>query len=150
MEKFKSVLQKRIALMGAFNGLAIIFIALTGAYGNRAVSANEEICDMIHGFQIGIFIGIQIVMLFFIGKYLGSLKNTEKLQKLYVEENDERTRLIQDKIGGVGLSFTLGSIATGTVISGFFNLIVFSTLVGVLIFSVLVEIFLMIYYNHKF
>ena len=150
MEKFKNVLKRRISLMAAFNGLAIAFIALTGLYGNSTAGNNANISDMIHGSQAGFFIGIQLIMVINITKYRKALKNDEKLKKLYVEETDERTKLIQDKIGGVGFNFTLASIATAAVVSGFFNEIVFKSLAGVLIFIVLVKASLKLYYKNKF
>jgi len=150
MEKFKKVLKRKIALMSIFNALVIIFIAVTVAYGNRSIGGSENISDMIHGFQVGFFVGLQLVMVKYIGKYGNALRDEEKLKKLYVEENDERTKLIGDKIGGIGFNFTLGALATASVISGFFNEIVFATLAGVLIFSVLVKGSLKLYYRQKF
>lgn len=150
MEKFKSVLKKRISIMLVFNVVAIIFIALTGLFSHMSVGGDEDINDMIHGFQVGIFIGLQMVILIYVTKYRNALKNEDELKKLYIEENDERVKLIKDKIGGVGLNFTLGIIATATVTSGFFNQIVFITLLGVLFFSVIVKGSLKIYYRRKF
>ena len=150
MEKFKNVLKKRLVFAGVFNGLAVIFIALTGMYAHSTILGSEHITDLIRGFQVGLFIGIQLVMLTYVGKYTKALKSEDKLKKLYIEENDERTKLIEDKIGGVGFNFVLGAIATATVMAGFFHQIVFITLLGVLIFIVLVKGFLKIYYRNKF
>lgn len=150
MESFKKVLQKRLALMVTFNVLSAGFILLTGALGNMAASGSESLTGMIQGFQIGIFVGLQIMVLVYISKYVKALKKEDVLRKLYVEENDERRRLIQDKIGGAGFNFVLGVIATATVISGFYHQIVFATLLGVLIFIVHVKAVLKIYYRNKF
>lgn len=111
---------------------------------------SENIGDFISGFQVGIFIGLQIAVLTYIAKYRKALKDELQLKKLYVEENDERTKLINDKIGGVGFNFTLGVIATATVISGFFHQIIFITLLVVLSFIVLEKGFLKLYYRNKF
>lgn len=150
MDKFKGVLKKRLSLMMAFNGLAVVFIALTGAYGNKAAGGNENLADMIHGFQVGVFLGLEIMILIYIGKYTRALKNETELKKLYFAEKDERTKLIQDKIGGAGFNFTLASIATASVIAGFLSQTVFATLLGVLIFITLVKGSLKIYYRNKF
>lgn len=149
MERFKNVLKKRIALMALFNVLAIGFIALTGIYENMTAKGSENIADMIHGFQVGIFVCLQLMICVYILKYQRALINEAELNKLYIVENDERTKFIKDKIGGVGFNFCLGLIATATVISGFFHQIVFITLLGVLIFIVLVKGFLKIYYKVK-
>ncbi|MGB7605715.1 MAG: hypothetical protein WBL93_09585, partial [Lutisporaceae bacterium] len=100
--------------------------------------------------QVGIFIGIQIMMLITIAKYERALKDENKLEKLYIEEHDERRKLIQDKIGGIGFNFAIGAIATATVMSGFFHQLVFLTLLWVLILMVFVKGFLKIYYKNKF
>ena len=145
MEKFKMSLKKRLALMMMFNGVAVIFVLLTGIYGNMMVSS-----DMIHGFQVGVFVGMQIIMIKFITKYKRALSNENELRKIYIEENDERTKHIKDKIGGVGFKFSLGMIATATIIAGFFNEIVFITLCATLMFMALEKGFLKVYYRNKF
>lgn len=150
MENFRIVLKKRLSLMVTFNVVIAVFIALTGAYVNLISTGSEHITDMIHGFQIGIFIGLQLIMLVYISKYRNALKFESKLKKLYIEEKDERTKLINDKIGGVGSNFTLGVIATATVMSGFFHQLVFITLLGVLSFIVIVKGILKVYYRNKF
>ena len=150
MENFRNVLKKRIALGIAFNVLAVTFIVLTGTNSNMIPNINKNTADMIHGFQVGIFAHLQIIMLVYIFKYKRALKNEDELKELYIEENDERKKLIKDKIGGVGFNFILGVIATATVISGFFHELVFITLLGVLFFIVLVKGVLKIYYRNKF
>jgi len=151
MKNFKEVLQKRLLFMGLFNGLAVIFIVLTGAYYDSiAASGSQNIADMIRGFQVGIFISLQTVLLLYMTKYRKALKDETKLKLLYVEEHDERTKLITDKIGGLGFNFTLASIATATVMAGFFHQTVFITLLLVLIYAVLVKGSLKIYYKNKY
>lgn len=150
MENFKNVLKKRLTLMGCFNGLIVVFIVLTSIYSNMLTNGSEHIADMIHGFQVGIFIGLQIVLVMYIAKYIKALKNEDELKKLYIEEHDERTKLIKDKIGGVGFDFSLDAIATATIMAGFFHQMVFVTLLGVLIFMLLVKGFLKVYYRNKF
>jgi hypothetical protein len=150
MEKFRRILNRRLALMISFNGLVIAFIVLTIMYGRMAADGSENLADMIRGFQVGIFLGLQLAILVMAVKYMRALKNDIELKKLYVEENDERTKLIQDKIGGTGFNFIIGSIAAATVIAGFLSQIVFITLLGVLLFIVLVKGSLKLYYRNKF
>lgn len=149
MENFRKVLKKRLSLMVSFNVVAAAFIGLIGAYGNMTAISNDNIAEMIHGFQVGIFLGLQIVMLLYISKYRNALRDEEKLKRLYIEEHDERTKLIKEKIGGVGFNFTLGAIGTATIVSGFLSEVVFLTLLGVLLFTVFVKGFLKLYYRNK-
>ncbi|MDF2519800.1 MAG: rane protein [Clostridia bacterium] len=150
MEKFKSTLKNRLALIITFNGLTVIFILLTAIYSNMTAAGSEALTDMIRGFQTGIFIGLQFAMLTLIVKYAKALKNDEVLKNLYIQEKDERKKLIQDKIGGVGFNFTIGTAAAATVTAGFLNQLVFVTLLGVLVFMVFVKAFLKLYYKNKF
>lgn len=150
MEKFRSALKKRLALMIGFDGFAIILIALTGFYGNMTAGGKENLTDFIEGFQVGIFFALQIMILVSLVSYAKALKSESSLKKLYIKEKDERRKLIQDKIGGVGFNFAFGAIATATVMAGFFHQIVFATLTGVLIFMALVKGFLKVYYRNKF
>jgi hypothetical protein len=150
MEKFKNVLKRRIAFMLAFNGLAIAFIILS-IYIARLKSHNgSEMDGFVSGFQIGIYFGLQIVIIIYVIKYLKALKSDIELKKLYIKENDEREKVIRDKIGGVGLDFSLAVIATAAVISGFFNQTVFMTLLAVLVAVVAIKGTLKIYYRRKF
>jgi hypothetical protein len=150
MEKFKDVLKKRMALVGGLNGLALVFISLSGVYGFMAADGSKDISDMIRGFQVGIFIALQIMVIVYFGMYYKALQSDEALKKLYIEENDERTKYIQDKIGGTGFNLIIGAMGTATVIAGFFNQTVFLTLLGALIFIVLIKGFLKLYYRFKY
>lgn len=150
MENFKDVLKRRIRIMNTFNLLAVCFIALSNVYRYMNYIKSVEMADMIHGFQVGIFIGLEFMMVMFVIKYRKALKSEVELKKLYIEEMDERKRLIRDKIGGTALNICMGGIATATIIAGFFNEIAFLSLMGALIFITLVKGVLKIYYKNKF
>ena len=149
MEKFKLVLKQRLNLMFAMNGLILAFIALTGMYGTMATQGNQHFADMIHGFQVGIFVGLQLLMIIGIMKYQKALKDETSLKKIYIEENDERRRLIKSKISGTSFDFSLGAIATATVVAGFFHHLIFVTLFAVLAFMCLLKGALKLYYKNK-
>ncbi|MBZ9689092.1 hypothetical protein G9F72_022600 [Clostridium estertheticum] len=150
MEQYRNILNKKLTLMTVFTVLAATFIVLTGVFVNKSASINEDISDMIHGFQVGIFIGLQVTMIIYIAKYRKALKNENELKKLYIKEHDERIRLINDKISGVGFNFCLVAITTAIITAGFFSQIIFLTLLGVLTFMCLVKGSLKIYYRNKF
>ena len=150
MEQYKKVVKKKVGLMTGFSVMAAFFIALIGATGNIMARTNGPISDMINGFQVGIFIGLELSMLNFSAKYRKALKTEDELKKLYIEEHDERTKLIRNKIGGVGFNFSLGAIATATIMAGFLNQMVFITLLGVLCFMAIVKGCLKVYYRRKF
>ncbi|MFD1178972.1 hypothetical protein ACFQ3W_22085 [Paenibacillus puldeungensis] len=79
-----------------------------------------------------------------------ALSSEDRLKKMYIEMNDERSKLIKDKIGGMGFNFSIAVVATATIVSGFFHQLVFVTLLAVLIFLVTVKAVLKLYYKKKY
>ncbi|MPQ33479.1 hypothetical protein E4V42_18890 [Clostridium estertheticum] len=150
MIEYKQSLSKKLKLMRTFTCLAAVLIALTGTFVRMTTGLNENISDLMPAFQVGMFIGLQIVMLVYIAKYSKALKTEDGLKNLYIEEHDERTKLIDDKTGVSGFNFSLIAITTATIIAGFFNQIIFLTLLAVLFFMLLVSAFLKLYYKNKF
>ncbi len=144
MENFKKTLQRRIALTALYCGLTALFLVLGNLLGRRFQAS-----DFAVGFATGAFTGIELVMVYYMSKYLGALKDESKLKALYIEETDERTRYIQSKIGGVGINVILGGLGLATVVSGFLNQTVFLTLMAALIFALLVKGALKLYYFKK-
>lgn len=149
MEKFRGVLKKRLYSGLALNSLAIITIVLMALYAQKVSVPDDHMSDAIHGFQVGVVLGLQLVIGVFMAKYAKALKDDNELKKLYIEENDERTKLISYKTGRVGFCVILGGIGMATVIAGFFNTVVFITLLAVLVFTVIVEVVLYMYYKRK-
>lgn len=147
MMNYRIMLKKRLIWLICFNCIALILIVLSGMHGSKTVGNAE---DFINGFQIGIFIGAQLSIIYLVVKYIKGLKNEEKLKILYIEENDERTKLIRDKIGGIGFFFSVAIITSATIIAGFFSKIVFFTLLAVTIFMVMVLASLKLYYKNRY
>ncbi|GKU24221.1 hypothetical protein [Clostridium folliculivorans] len=152
MEKFKGDLKKRLVFIILVDALAIFLIVVAGIYFNNISIAQGEkvVTDMIRGFQIGIFMGAQVIVLVYIKKYIKALKDREKLRQLYIKENDEREKLIVSKFGSIGFNFCLVVIAIATIITGYFNQVVFVTLLIVALFMSFVKGSLLIYYSHKY
>jgi len=130
--------------ISGFTGLCIIFLAVF----NRSNPMN--VSDFSRGVQLGIFVGIALVTLYYIGKLKNTLKNEDKLKKLYIEENDERRRLIQDKTGKTTTLIVLFSIPIAIVVAGFYSIVVLITLLVTLLFLILTTAFVKNYYNNKY
>lgn len=150
MEKYKQQVKKRMVLLYLYNALSLIIIILTSIYSNVVPEGNQNISEMIRGFQFGTYLCLQLFLLKYIIKFQQALKTESALKDLYIEENDERTKFIKNKIGGFGFNFTLAVIAAATVTAGFFNQLIFCTLLGVLIFMALTKGVLKLYYRKKY
>lgn len=146
MEKFKVKIQKRVLILSltAIFTAAVFILLLSGL-----LMDTPSIPEFIKGFNMGVFCGLELILIFFTVKYFMSMKNEEALKKLYIEENDERRKVIMEKTGAVGmLLFTIIS-AIGTVIAGFFDLTVFYTLLGTTTLSVLIRGACKLYYFNR-
>lgn len=148
-ETFKNTLKKRITFLNSFNCIALFFILFAGYFGNLSSGGPKELAGTIRSFQVGLFIGFELIFVFYIGKYRKAIKSEALLNRLYIEENDERNKLIQDKIGRTGFNFVMAGVGTATIVSGFINQTVFFTLLAVLLFVALVKGSLKIYYRKK-
>lgn len=147
MEKFKSTILKRI-IGFIFYSVAVLGFAVFGiiAMNNNYPWINEKMIS----FDIGASAGIELVMVYYVAKYAGSITNEEKLRKLYIEETDERKEYISSKIGVNGLVIIMLSLLLGGIIAGYFNMTVFVTLIAAAIFCALMTLGLKIYYNKKY
>ena len=142
MEQFRKTLQRRLLsarLYCAFVALLIL--------GGLIIGNFHPIPEFMAGFDIGLCIGVEFVMLYFMRQYQAALNDEEKLRKLYISETDERNRYIQTRIGGVGLNILMGALAAGTIVSGYFNLTVFVTLLCTLLFTSLMKLALKLYFH---
>ncbi|MDF2541420.1 MAG: hypothetical protein K0S47_1138 [Herbinix sp.] len=96
-------------------------------------------------FQTGFLLGIGMVALASMVKYKNVLKNPTRLQTLYNEEHDERMLLIEQKAGMPMLSITSSIMILAGIVAGYFNIIVFYTLIAAgtvqLIFGLIVKIY---------
>lgn len=140
MENYKRKVKNRLIFAGIYCAIILILIA---------VAMIDSLNDSATAFNLGFGIGIELVVIFFMGKYFGALKSDDKLKKLYVEENDERRKHIDSKIGSTGINITILFIVTAMLIFNYFNQTVFITLLAVTLFIVTVKIVLKLYYNNK-
>jgi len=143
-ENFRAKVKKRLGMAAAYNAVFLILISV-----GKLLEKNSNVPDFALGFSTGVIIGIQAVMLFYMGKYMRALKDENKLKALCIEENDERAKYIASKVAGTGFLAIMGGVALGTVVASFLNFTVFLTLLGTLLFISLIVLPLKAYYNRK-
>ena len=100
------------------------------------------------GFNMGAFAGVNYSGLLFV-KYFVAMKKEDNLKKLYIEENDERSKLILEKTGAFGMLVFTILCAIGAIVAGFFDETVFYTLLCVTALSAIIRGACKIYYHTK-
>jgi len=128
MEEFKRRAKRRIII---FSGMTLVAVAL-GIYSIFAMDNSKEASlaeGIIAGFQFGIIFGIGILGLIQIIKLRRAIKNETNLKILYNQEHDERLKTIRSKAGMPMLMVTSIIMLIAAIIFGYFNLVVFYTLV---------------------
>ncbi len=146
MEKFKVKIRKRLIWM--------FVITLCLAATSVVLQINKDnmplMHDYIRDFHTGAFIGIMLFLAVFMSRNTAALFNDKVLKKLYILEHDERNKMILQKTGAMGMSICYIGLAFAAVVAGFFNEVVFFTLLGATFFTAFVKGIFKIYYSRKF
>lgn len=140
MQLFRQKIKTRLTFGGLYCALVLVLVGILRTFG-----LEENNLD----FTIGFAAGIEAIVIYYMMQSIAALKSEEKLKKLYIEENDERNKLIKEKVGGSVINFVLLSLSLAMLISGFFNKIVFFTLLATVLYITVVMLVLKIYYNKK-
>jgi hypothetical protein len=102
------------------------------------------------GFLWGIGTALTGVLLYCTIRSIGALRDQEKLKKLYIRETDERTRLVQQKSGSIGMNIACIGLVLAAAVAGIFNITVFVTLLAAGLFVCVIRGILKIYYFNKY
>ncbi len=145
MEKFRKSLKNRLVGACIYCAAVVALIAL-GVFR----PGDAHVSDFIAGFSMGLCIGIEFVVIFYMIKIIAALRNEEKLKKLYIKENDERIKMIQSKAVSSGITLAVGGLLLGTMVAGYYDEKVFFTLVGATVFISLMVSLMKGYYGAKY
>lgn len=151
MENYKKKIKRRALLLflailcGIAIAVAAYFVAL-----NRGLYPDAARREYMTGFLFGVLTAWVALIAVQAIRYLRLLKNDEALRQLRIKEEDERTRLILEKAGGLGFNIALGALSLGGIIAWFFSPAVAITLMAVLLFMALVKGSLKLYYHHRY
>lgn len=149
MDKMKADIQNRIRQNGA---LAVCCTAYVGVIATGVIKVdlgNEAATDFVSGFQLSLLIALLIACLANLVKYQKASKDEKQLKRLYNEENDERMNYIYQRMGKSFTNVTTVIMIIATIISGYFNSIVFFTLLATNIVQLLIQCILKAYYTHS-
>lgn len=147
MEKFKKTIRKRLNF---YIGVILLFSVLFG--GNMLhwftpIVKNPHYVDFFSGVQVGMFIGIEIYLVYRVAYYMAILKDDKALRTLYIKENDERNMEIAKKSGIESYKFVIVILLAGAIIVGYFSMEGFIALMGAALVEILVRAGLYAYYS---
>jgi len=149
MEKYKKILKTRIGCMAIVESGILLFVVLD-LLDIVKVEGNENFTDLLKGFQFGLLSIVSILFIYLMSRYTMIIRNENELKELYFAEYDERYKMIREKTGGTTILICAIIILLGGIIGGYFNEIVFFTLVGCSLFLFIVRKVLTIYYRRKY
>lgn len=126
MEKYRKHLTIRICVLSF-----VVLIAVVLAIFDVFFATGEAKTSMVFGFQCGATLALGMLALLLIIRYKKALGSEEKLQLLFNQENDERMKTIRSKAGMPMLLIISSIMILIAVIIGYFNVVVFYTLIVV-------------------
>lgn len=145
MEEFKMKIKRREIL---FTVMTLVAVAL-GIYNVFIMSNSADASKtdgIITGFQFGIIFGMGILASIQLIKLNSVIKDETKLKMLYNQEHDERSKAIRSKAGMPMLVITSILMLISAIIAGYFNIIVFYTLVIAATVQLSIGIIVKLYY----
>lgn len=98
MEKYKETIRKRMIGYASLMSFFGIITVLLSRYLPK--DTDSHILDFTSGVVMGMLTALILLMVFMVVKMVMALNNEEKLRAMYIDETDERSMLIYQKIGG--------------------------------------------------
>ncbi|WP_020620442.1 hypothetical protein [Paenibacillus daejeonensis] len=124
--------------------MAIIFFVLT-FYRDQL----PTLPSFIKGFHQGAFLSFELLAVWFLSTYMRIRNKDEKLKQWHIAETDERTGLIIRNASTLAMAIIFSGLGMATIVAGFFSTTVFFSLMGALLFILVVFYVLWIYYAKK-
>ncbi|MDO7977190.1 hypothetical protein [Oceanotoga teriensis] len=146
MENFRKKVIKRIRILTAFILIFCVYIVLDVFF----IRNNIDSENFINSFQFGLMFGLEMLAIINLIKLNKVVKSDKKLKLLYNKENDERLKLIRSKAGMPLLLINSVIMIISGIILGYFNTIIFLTLIITAGIQMLIGLFIKFYCLRKF
>lgn len=148
MEEYRKILKKRRIIYLIISLITILSYATTLLI---EMFKEEKTADdsFYLGLLSGMSFGIAIVSIVYILKINKGIKNTEKLNELYIMETDERLKYIELKTGKVTMFVISYLFLFGIIISYHFDKTVSMTLAYAIMVIALIKMIVKFYYRKK-
>ena len=146
MENFRKKVIKRIRILTVFILIFCVYIVLDVFF----IRNNIDSENFINSFQFGLMFGLEMLAIINLIKLNKVVKSDKKLKLLYNKENDERLKLIRSKAGMPLLLINSVIKIISGIILGYFNTIIFLTLIITAGIQMLIGLFIKFYCLRKF
>ena len=144
MEGYKRTITRRQILLC----LIVLIAAGIGIYDGLILdSVGSD--NIVFSFQCGLAIGFGLLATIKIFHYNKVMKNDMQLKIEYNKENDERAKEIRSRAGMPMLMITSGIMILAGIIAGYFNELVFVTLILASICQLTIGAIVKVYYIRK-
>jgi len=145
MEKYRKKLRMRMLLMSLAIILATILLFMNSIKMVETPEGEDLSTGFIDGFQSGLLAAMVGLFVVFIIKYLLIYRDEKKLKLWYNHENDERRQQIKLKAGGNLVIINSVILLFAGIIGGYFNVVIFYSVIACALFQLLVSAFIKIY-----
>ncbi len=146
MKNFKAEVRKRILLRRFLLVGIIIIDILLNIFRDRFTN----IPDFAFGYQIGVLIGLIILLSINLYMYERAYRNEDRLKMLYIKEHDERKVLIKSKMAMGTLFISIALLGIATLIAIYINQTVALTLISVIYGMGIILGILKVYFAKKY
>jgi len=150
MENYKKTLKKRIFMMA----MAIIAAAVILTFSSVILTNEGEGETFGEGMMAGFRNGLLVAMIFgftiYIIKYRKVMNDEKQLRLAYNRENDERRQKIKLKAGGNLVIINAVILIFAGIVGGYFNVVIFYSVIGCAIFQLLVSAMIKLYLLKKY
>lgn len=149
MDNYRKKIKNSLFVNVIFIVVACLIILFFCSFRKDMLS-NSHASEFTGGFRMGIFSTVIVMAIINIVNYFKALHNAEKLNEMYVKENDERECLIQQKAFSMSYVITIYILAIAMIISSFISISVFITLVCVIFFFSFTKVAFLSYFHKRY
>jgi hypothetical protein len=149
LEVLKRILEQRVRILCVV--VSCISVLVLGVIANKVhpLIGGENYADFMSGVQVGLLIALDLIIISYICTYSVALKDGKKLKKLYLEENDERVKYIEQMAGKSAYKYVIIILVIAACIAGYFSIEAFAALMGAVVIEGMVIRILKLYYSKK-
>lgn len=144
MKEYTKTIKTRIWLYSALLVIALALCVLSYVLGPHTGQY-----AYLSGFQVGALTSSGLLLAIILVRLVLGLRNPEKLRAMYVQDTDERNRMIKEKTGGTTFTVFNFLLLFAAVPLGYYNILIFYTLIAVALIFALFRGVVAFYYQSK-